>query len=182
MKESRICMLDLEMSGLDPEIERIIEVACFIVEGDLSPVEGAELCLAVKPDDLAVLGSMDSWNSKTHTESGLVRRIHEEGVSITEAEARVLAMLKEHMKPGAIIAGNSVHHDLRFLRREMPLVADFVTFRIIDVSSFKELFKRISPEGPRFFKKSDHTALSDAKGSLEGLRFYIDNFTNIDYD
>ena len=182
MKESRICMLDLEMSGLDPEIERIIEVACFIVEGDLSPVEGAELCLAVKPDDLAVLGSMDSWNSKTHTESGLVRRIHEEGVSITEAEARVLALLKEHMKPGAIIAGNSVHHDFRFLRREMPLVADFVTFRIIDVSSFKELFKRISPEGPRFFKKSDHTALSDAKGSLEELRFYIDNFTNIDFD
>ena len=84
-------MLDLEMSGLDPEIERIIEVACFIVEGDLSPVEGAELCLAVKPDDLAVLGSMDSWNSKTHTESGLVRRIHEEGVSITEAEARAVS-------------------------------------------------------------------------------------------
>ena len=67
MKESRICMLDLEMSGLDPEIERIIEVACFIVDGGLSPVEGAELCLAVKPDDLAVLGSMDSWNSVSYT-------------------------------------------------------------------------------------------------------------------
>ena len=91
-------------------------------------------------------------------------------------------MLKEHMKPGGIIAGNSVHHDMRFIRREMPLVADFVTFRIIDVSSFKELFRRLSPDGPRFFKKSDHTALSDAKGSLEELRFYIDNYTNIDYE
>ena len=71
---------------------------------------------------------------------------------------------------------------MRFIRREMPLVADFVTFRIIDVSSFKELFRRLSPDGPRFFKKSDHTALSDAKGSLEELRFYIDNYTNIDYE
>ncbi len=181
-KESRICLLDLEMSGLDPETERIIEVACFIVEADLTPVEGAELCLAVKPDDLGVLGSMDAWNSKTHTDSGLVRRIHEEGVSIIEAEARVLALLKENMKPGAIIAGNSVHHDMRFIRREMPLVADFVTFRIIDVSSFKELFRRLSPDGPRFFKKSDHTALSDAKGSLDELKFYIENYTNIDFD
>jgi|TARA_B100000959_G_scaffold284406_1_gene355951 oligoribonuclease len=181
-KESRICLLDLEMSGLDPETERIIEVACFIVEGDLSPIEGAELCLAVKPDDLAVLGSMDSWNSKTHTESGLVRRIHEEGVSIAEAEERVLALLNGHMKPGAIIAGNSVHHDMRFIRREMPLLSDFLTFRIIDVSSFKELFRRISPDGPRFFKRSDHTALADARGSLEELRFYIENYTEIDLD
>ena len=128
-------MLDLEMSGLDPEKERIIEVACFIVESDLTPVEGTELCLAVKPDELSVLGSMDSWNSKTHTESGLVRRIHEEGVSIADAEERVLSLLKEHMKPGAIIAGNSVHHDMRFIRREMPLVADFVTSRSFFVDS-----------------------------------------------
>ena len=66
VKASRICMLDLEMSGLDPETERIIEVACFVVEADLTPVEGAEICLAVMPDDPEVLASMDSWNSKTH--------------------------------------------------------------------------------------------------------------------
>ena len=182
MKASRICMLDLEMSGLDPETERIIEVACFVVEADLTPVEGAEICLAVMPDDPEVLASMDSWNSKTHGDSGLVRRIHEEGVSIREAEESVMAILREHMSEGAIIAGNSVHHDMRFIRREMPMVADFCTFRIIDVSSFKELFRRIAPDGPRFYKKSDHTALSDARGSLEELRFYIDNYVRTDLD
>ena len=132
MKQSRICMLDLEMSGLDPDEERIIEVACFVVEADLTPVEGAEMCLAVMPDDPGVLDTMDDWNTRTHGESGLIRRIREEGVSIAEAEEAVMALLKEHMTKGAIIAGNSVHHDMRFIRREMPMVADYCTFRIRD--------------------------------------------------
>ena len=182
MKQSRMLLLDLEMSGLDPEKERIIEVACFVVEADLTPVEGAEMCLAVMPDNASVLPGMDSWNTKTHTESGLVRRIHEEGVSIQEAEEEVMGILTEHMSKGAIIVGNSVHHDMRFIRREMPRVADFCTFRIIDVSSFKELFRRIDPNGPRFYKRSDHTALADAKGSLEELRFYIRNFMRSDLE
>ena len=180
VKESRICMLDLEMSGLDPNKERIIEVACFVVEADLSPVEGAELCLPVMPEEQGILDSMDDWNTKTHGESGLIRRIREEGVSIADAEMAVMELLREHMTKGAIIAGNSVHHDMRFIRREMPMVADYCTFRIIDISSFKELLRRIAPNGPRFYKKSDHTALADARGSLEELRFYIDNYLDID--
>ena len=80
------------------------------------------------------------------------------------------------------IAGNSVHHDMRFIRREMPMVSDYCTFRIIDISSFKELLKRISPNGPRFYKRSDHTALADARGSLEELRFYVKNYMNTDSD
>ena len=180
MKDARICLLDLEMTGLDPEVERIIEVACLVVEADLTPVDGAEMCLAVMPDDPGVLSSMDSWNSKTHGDSGLIRRVHEEGVSIREAEESVMEFLREHMSEGAIIAGNSVHHDMRFIRREMPMVADYCTFRIIDISSFKELLRRIAPNGPRFYKKSDHTALADARESLEELRFYIDNYLDID--
>ena len=180
MKDSRICMLDLEMTGLDPDSERIIEVACLVVEADLTPVEGAEMCLAVKPDEPGVLDAMDDWNTKTHGESGLIRRVHEEGVPIGEAEESVMALLREHMAEGAIIAGNSVHHDMRFIRREMPMVADFCTFRIIDVSSLKELFRRVAPNGPRFYKRSDHTALADAKGSLEELRFYVQQYLNVD--
>ena len=180
MKQSRICMLDLEMSGLDPDKERIIEVACFVVEADLTPVEGAEMCLAVMPEDPGVLDTMDDWNTRTHGESGLIRRIREEGVSIAEAEEAVMALLKEHMTKGAIIAGNSVHHDMRFIRREMPMVADYCTFRIIDISSFKELIRRIAPNGPRFYKRSDHTALADARGSLDELKFYVDNYLDIE--
>ena len=93
-----------------------------------------------------------------------------------------MELLREHMSEGAIICGTSVPHDMRFIRREMPVVADFCTFRIIDVSSFKELFRRMSPDGPRFYKKSDHTALSDAKGSLEELRFYIENYMRMDLE
>ena len=182
MKESRICLLDLEMSGLDPDSERIIEVACFVVEADLTPVPGAEMCLAVMPDDPGVLDSMDEWNTRTHGESGLVRRVREDGVSIKEAEDAVMKLLREHMTKGAIIAGNSAHHDMRFIRREMPVVADFCTFRIIDVSSLKELLRRVAPNGPRFYKKSDHTALADAKGSLDELRFYVRNYIRVDSD
>lgn len=182
MKESRICLLDLEMSGLDPDSERIIEVACFVVEADLTPVPGAEMCLAVMPDDPGVLDAMDEWNTRTHGESGLVRRVREDGVSIGEAEDAVMELLREHMAKGAIIAGNSVHHDMRFIRREMPVVADFCTFRIIDVSSLKELLRRVAPNGPRFYKRSDHTALADAKGSLDELRFYVRNYIRLDPD
>ena len=182
MKESRICMLDLEMSGLDPDNERIIEVACFIVESDLTPVPGAEMCLAVMPDDPGVLDSMDDWNTRTHGESGLTRRVRENGVTIREAEDAVMGVLREHMTKGAIICGNSVHHDMRFIRREMPMVAEFCTFRIIDVSSIKELLRRIAPKGPRFYKRSDHTALADARGSLDELRFYVEKYMSTDSD
>ena len=182
MKQSRICMLDLEMSGLDPDKERIIEVACFVVEADLTPVPDAEMCLAVMPDDPSVLDRMDDWNTRTHTKSGLIRRVRENGVSTREAEKELMDLLREHMAEGAIICGNSVHHDFRFIRRYMPLVDHFCTFRIIDVSSIKEILKRVAPDGPRFYKKSDHTALADAQGSLEELRFYVERYFNTDFD
>ena len=101
-------------------------------------------------------------------------------MSIREAEGQMMELLSEHMAKGAIIAGNSVHHDMRFIRREMPLVADFCTFRLIDVSSFKELLRRMAPNGPRFYKRSDHTALADAKASLSELKFYIENYFRLE--
>ena len=85
MKESRILMLDLEMSGLDPDRECIIEVAAFVVEADLTPVEGAEMCLAVMPDDPGVLDTMGEWDTRNHGESGLIRRIREGGASVSGA-------------------------------------------------------------------------------------------------
>ena len=115
-------------------------------------------------------------------DTGLTQRVRESGVSIREAEDAVMELLREHMSEGAIICGNSVHHDMRFIRREMPMVADFCTFRIIDVSSIKELLRRVAPDGPRFYKRSDHTALADAKGSLDELRFYVERYMITDSD
>ena len=103
MKESRICMLDLEMSGLEPDNERIIEVACFVVEADLTPVPGAEMCLAVMPEDPGVLDSMDDWNTRTHGESGLIKRVRENGVSIRDAEDAVMEILRENMAEGCLL-------------------------------------------------------------------------------
>ena len=183
VKESRILMLDLEMTGLDPARDRIIEVACFVVEGDtLLPVPGAELELAVMPNDPSLLDRMDEWNTRTHNESGLIRRIREKGVSIREAEKEIMNLLNEHMSKGAIICGNSIHWDRIYIRQELPAVDDFCTFRMIDVSSIKELLRRIDSDGPRYYKRSPHTALADAKGSLEELRFYVERYINKDFD
>ena len=184
MKQSRILMLDLEMTGLDPVKDEIIEVACFVVEGaTLEKVPGTELCLAVMPEDPSILDKMDDWNTRTHSESGLIRRVREEGVPIGEAEEEVMSLLRSQMTKGAILCGNSIHWDRVFIRRQMPKVDNYCTFRMIDVSSFKELLRRIDPmrfRAPR--KRSDHTALTDAKGSLDELRFYVENYIRTDSD
>ena len=184
MNQSRILMLDLEMTGLDPVKDEIIEVACFVVEGaTLERVPGTELCLAVMPEDPKILDKMDDWNTRTHSESGLIRRVREEGVPIGEAEEEVMSLLRSQMTKGAILCGNSIHWDRVFIRRQMPKVDKFCTFRMIDVSAFKELLRRLDPMGfraPR--KRSDHTALTDAKGSLDELRFYVENYIRTDSD
>lgn len=161
------------MTGLDPDRERILEIATLITDGDLEIVaEGPELVVR-QPEEL--LAAMDEWNSTQHANSGLLERVRASGVDEAEAEARTLAFLEEHCEPRtAPLAGNSIHQDRRFLRRYMPRLDAFLHYRLVDVSSVKELARRWYPgvleAAPP--KGESHRALGDIRESLEELRYY----------
>lgn len=165
--------LDLEMTGLDPDRDRILEIAVIVTDGALSRVlEGPDL--AIHQDD-SILSGMDAWNRKHHTESGLVERVAGSEHDAPGAEAQVLEFLREKIEPGlAPLAGNSVHQDRAFLRRWMPRLHDFLHYRNVDVSTLKELARRWAPEvlaeAPP--KAGSHRALDDIRESIRELEHY----------
>ena len=175
MRESRLVWIDLEMTGLDPNDGNcIIEIATIVTEADLSVVAEGPV-LAIVPKDPTKIDQMDEWNTRTHTDSGLVDRIRNGGVSVEEAEEKTLDFLIEHCPPNLPLAGSSVHHDRRFIRREMPRLDDFLSYRIVDVSSFKEVVRRWFPDLPRHKKPPNHKALEDIRGSISELKYYKDS-------
>src|SRR5690606_5674855 len=133
MSGARMVWIDMEMSGLDPERERILEIAAIVTDGDLEVVaEGPEIVVH-QPE--SVLEAMDDWNKTHHGASGLIERVRASTVSEEEAEARILEFLAAHVAPRtAPLAGNSVHQDRRFLARYMPQLEAFLHYRIVDVS------------------------------------------------
>ena len=145
---ARLVWIDLEMTGLEPSKHVIIEIASLITDGDLNILaEGPNL--AIKRTD-AELSLMDAWNVATHTKSGLVDRIKNEGVDIEEAERETLAFVRKWVTKGmSPLAGNSIAQDRRFLRREMPKLDAYLHYRNVDVSTIKELAKRWYPVGPK---------------------------------
>jgi oligoribonuclease len=165
--------IDMEMSGLDPERERVLEIALLVTDGDLELVaEGPELVVH-QPD--SVLDGMDDWNRQHHGSSGLSKRVRASELSEAAAEAQILEFLREHCEPGVSpLAGNSVHQDRRFLRRYMPALDAFLHYRIVDVSTVKELARRWYPDvyaaAPEKVEK--HRALADIHESLRELRWY----------
>lgn len=169
--------MDLEMTGLDDERERIIELAVLITDGDLNLIaEGPELVLH---QDDAVLAAMDAWNTKHHTASGLVERVKASTVTEAEAEAQVLAFVDAHCKgkDRPPLAGNSIHQDRRFIRRYLPKLDARLHYRMIDVSTVKELARRWYPDvyERRPDKNESHRALDDIRESINELRFYKDH-------
>ena len=171
----RLVWIDLEMTGLDPNKESIIEIATIVTEGDLSIVAEGPVFAIEAPEHL--ISGMDEWNTEHHTKNGLIHRVRSEGTPMVEAERATLDFLGEHCEQGVLpLCGSSVHHDRRFLRRFMPDLDDFFSYRIVDVSSVKELVKRWHPKGPRFRKNSGHRALEDIRGSIEELRFYREHY------
>lgn len=168
--------IDLEMTGLDPNKERIIEVATLVTDGDLNTVAEGPV-IAVKQAD-SLLEQMDDWNRKTHGESGLVKRVKESTISPAEAEAQTLAFLREYVEPGTSpMCGNSIHQDRRFLEREMPELWAFFHYRNLDVSTLKELAKRWNPDAARGFNKRNvHLAMDDIKESIGELKHYRRTF------
>ena len=173
MAESRLVWIDLEMTGLDPDENTIIEIATIVTESDLSIVaEGPSFAIDVAKEELA---KMDNWNVKHHTENGLLDRIQSDGVSMENAERHTLEFLKEHCSPGqSPLCGNTIGQDRRFLRRYMPELHDFFHYRSVDVTSIKILARSWYPEVGKWRKNSGHRALDDIRGSIEELAYYRD--------
>ena len=173
MAESRLVWIDLEMTGLDPDENTIIEIATIVTESDLSIVaEGPSFAIDVGKEELA---KMDNWNVKHHTENGLLDRIQSDGVSMENAERQTLEFLKEHCSPGqSPLCGNTIGQDRRFLRRYMPELHDFFHYRSVDVTSIKILARSWYPEVGKWRKNSGHRALVDIRGSIEQLSYYRD--------
>ncbi|MEO0650922.1 MAG: oligoribonuclease [Planctomycetota bacterium] len=176
-RADRIVWVDLEMTGLDPERERIIEAAILITDSALEIVaEGPELVIH-QPN--ALLEAMDAWNTKHHGESGLTERVRTSTVSESDAEAQLLEFVRKHCPEGtAPLAGNSIWQDRRFLARYMPRLEGYLHYRLIDVSTLKELARRWRPDviASAPAKRGSHRALDDIRESLEELRHYRDTF------
>ncbi|EFJ43019.1 hypothetical protein VOLCADRAFT_66302 [Volvox carteri f. nagariensis] len=165
--------VDLEMTGLDIERDTIIEVACIITDGDLKH-EVLGPATAIHADD-DVLDNMNAWCKEHHGKSGLTQRVRETHVTMAQAEDELLAFISGHTTENmAQLAGNSIHVDRMFLLKYMPRVVAYLNYRIVDVSSIKELARRWYPKAyknaPR--KKLAHTALSDIRESIEELKYY----------
>lgn len=168
---THLAWIDLEMTGLDPERNVIIEIATLVTDRDLNILaEGPCLAIARTAGELA---RMDTWNVKTHTASGLLDRIRNEGVTAAEAERQTLLFLRKWLPKGASpLAGNSIAQDRRFLRREMPKVEAFLHYRNVDVSTVKELARRWYPALPAAEKRQAHRALEDIRESVDELLYY----------
>ena len=163
--------IDLEMTGLDPSVDVIIEAAVLVTDGELEIVaHGPEI--AVHRTE-AELGVMDAWNRRTHGSSGLVERVRRSSTSVGEAEAEILEFLAEWTLEGkSPLAGNSVHKDREFIAKEMPGLDRWLHYRIVDVSTVKELCRRWYPEAAGFAKQERHRALDDIRESIDELRWY----------
>jgi len=170
--DGRLIWIDLEMTGLDTTSDSIIEIATIVTDAELNVLaEGPELAIA---HPLATLEAMDDWNRRQHGNSGLWRRVLEEGVSLGEAESRTLAFLGKWVPANASpMCGNSICQDRRFLHRQMPALERHFHYRNLDVSTLKELARRWAPQIlTAIHKESAHTALSDVRDSISELRHY----------
>ncbi|MGY0504258.1 oligoribonuclease [Luteimonas sp. e5] len=170
--EQRLIWIDLEMTGLDTRRDSILEIACVVTDAQLNVLaEGPEFAIA---HPLPVLEAMDDWNRTQHGQSGLWRRVLEEGVELAEAEQRTLEFLRQWVPEGVSpMCGNSICQDRRFLHRQMPTLERYFHYRNLDVSSIKELARRWAPEiMAGFDKESAHTALSDVRDSIAELAYY----------
>jgi oligoribonuclease len=168
--------IDMEMSGLVPERDRVLEVAMVVTDAELSVVAEAPVYVVHQPDE--VLDAMDSWNRSTHGKSGLVDKVRASTFTEAEVEARLVEFLRPLVpERTAPLCGNTVHQDRRFMVRYLPLLDAYLHYRIVDVSTLKELAKRWRPEVlAGLTKEGKHEALADIHESIEELRHYRRHF------
>ncbi|MCA8960949.1 MAG: oligoribonuclease [Planctomycetes bacterium] len=173
VRDDLLIWMDLEMSGLDPRRERILELACLVTDSELQVVaEGPEIVIRQSRE---LLDGMDDWNREHHGESGLVDRVLASEVDEAAAETTVIEFLAEIVTPRtAPLAGNSIHQDRRFIQEYMPRLDELLHYRNVDVSTIKELVRRWQPvvfEGAPV-KRGSHRAIDDIRESIEELRYY----------
>lgn len=180
LDKQNLIWIDLEMTGLDPEKERIIEIATIVTDKDLNILAEGPVLAITQSDEL--LNNMSEWCVKTHTENGLVERVKSSRLTERAAELQTIDFLKHWVPKGASpICGNSVAQDKRFLIKYMPDLAEYFHYRHIDVSTLKELAARWKPEILEGFKKENtHLALDDIRESIKELAYYREHFIKLD--
>jgi oligoribonuclease len=176
---NRLIWIDLEMTGLKPDADRILEVALVITDHALETIAQAPV-FVVHQDD-AALDAMDSWNKSTHGRSGLIDKVKAATMTEADVESAALAFLREHIPAKASpMCGNTICQDRRFLARFMPSLEDWFHYRNLDVSTLKELVRRWKPELMKGIpKEGSHEALADILESIAELRYYREHFLNV---
>ena len=171
-RDDLLVWMDMEMSGLEPDRDVILEIATLITDASLTVLVEGPVLAVHQPD--AVLEAMDDWNREHHGASGLTARVRASQLSTADAEAQSLAFVAEHCSArSSPLCGNSIHQDRRFLARYMPQLDRYLHYRNVDVSTIKELVRRWYPDGPPPpEKKHAHLALDDIRESIDELRFY----------
>lgn len=166
--------MDMEMSGLDPDSNKILEVAVIITDPELNVIaEGPSLIVKQSDEELS---NMDEWNTLHHEKSGLTQKVKASKISQSEAEEQLLEFISKWCEPNtAVLAGNSIHQDKAFLHRYMPKVDNYLHYRIIDVTSIRKLANYWYPDVKPFKKQDSHRALDDIKESIEELKYYREN-------
>ena len=171
--------VDLEMTGLIPEVDRVIEIATIVTDSHLNVLAEGPVIAIKQPD--AALEAMDDWNTRTHSASGLVERVRSSAVSEQMASDMTLDFLKEWVPEGmSPMCGNSICQDRRFMARHMPALEKYFHYRNLDVSTLKILAQRWRPDLPELPKQGAHQALADIRESIEELRHYRTHFLRVE--
>lgn len=170
--------IDMEMSGLDPDRDKVLEVAVVITDSNLNTIAEGPV-LVVHQND-TVLDSMDAWNKKTHGTSGLIERVKVSTLCEHDVQRQMIGFLSQHVPPGVSpMCGNSVHQDRRFMARHLPDLEAFFLYRNLDVSTLKELARRWRPDLGQMAKHGKHEALADIYESIEELKYYREHFIKV---
>jgi len=174
--QNYLIWVDMEMTGLVPETDRIIEVAFVITDNDLNTVVEAPVLVVHQPD--GILDGMDAWNKSAHGKSGLIEKVKASALNDAQVEEQMLAFLKEYVPVRTSpMCGNSICQDRRFMARWMPKLEEYFHYRNLDVSTLKELAKRWKPEMAKGVKKhGKHEALADIYESIEEMKHYREHF------
>lgn len=177
---NNLVWIDMEMSGLNPDTDKVLEVAIVVTDTQLNVV--AEAPVLVLHQDDAVLDAMDTWNKAAHAKSGLIERVKASPLSEADVENRMVEFLQQLVPPGASpMCGNSVHQDRRFMVPHLPRLEAYFHYRNLDVSTLKELARRWKPKVYDGFKKAgSHTAMADILESIEELKYYREHFIRME--